>query len=131
MMRPILVHRASISCLLIAAQLSIAYGALNVEQIETSGDLSSPLPVFPGSDDGGLINNLGISTPEDSMVNGGQWSQNQDLFNNEGSFELASGGKNCTPRPNRRGKRRARRDDRSYCPATFQVRQRQSETSRL
>lgn len=122
MRRPSPVRRGNISFLLIFAQLSIAYGALSVEEFQTSGDPSSTLPFFPGSDNGGLTDNLGLSTPEDPIVDGSQWRQNQDLFSNEGNFELARGGKDCTSRPNRRGKRRAKRSDPSICPATFQVR---------
>lgn len=129
-MLPIPICRSSILVFLIVAQLSVAYGALNVEQIQTIGNPSSPIPVSPGSGDSGFTGNLALFTPEDPIVDGGQWGQNQNLFNNEGNFELASGGKDCTPEPSRRGKRRARRTDRSFCPATFQVRRYRSEDSR-
>ena len=123
MMDPVPICRGSISFFLIVAQLSLAYGALNVEPTQTSGGPSSPLPAFPGSGDGGFTGNLGLSIPEDPMVDGGQWKQNQDLFNNEGNLELASGGNGCTPGASGRGKRRARRSDPLFCPLNLQVSQ--------
>lgn len=114
-------YRGSISFVLIVAQLSVAYDPLNVHQIQTTGDPSSPLPVFPG-DDSGFTGISGISNPEDPMVDGGQRRQNQDSFNNDGNFELVSGGKGCPPGQNGRGKRRARRSNPEFCPATLQVR---------
>lgn len=117
-MRPIPICRGSLSFVLIVAQLSLAYGDLNVEPIQTSGGASSPLPAIPGSDDSGLTGNLGLSTPGDPIVDGGQ-----DLFNNEGNLELASGGKDCTPGASRGGKRRAKRSDPSFCPLNLQVSQ--------
>lgn len=117
-MRPIPICRGSISFVLIVAQLSLAYGALNVEPIQTNGAPSSPLPAIPASDDGGFTGNLGLSTPDNPIVDGGQ-----DLFNNEGNLELASGGKDCTSGASRRGKRRAKRSDPSFCPLNLQVSQ--------
>ena len=123
MVGPVTICRGSISFVLIVAQLSLAYDALNVEPIQTSGGPSSPLPAFPGSDDGGFTGILGLSTPEDPMVDGSQFKQSQDLSNNEGNFELASGEKDCTPGASRRGKRRARRSDPSFCPLNLKVSQ--------
>lgn len=50
------------------------------------------------------------------MLDGAQGKQNQDPVNNGGNFELTSGDTDCTSRPERR-------DDRTLCPNTLQVRQ--------
>lgn len=118
-----LICRACISFCLIVVQLSVVSGTLNVEQFQSSSDPSSSLPLFPGPDGSGFTGNLGLSTPQSLMVDGAQWKQNQDPVNNGGNFKLASGDTNCTPRPERRGKRRVRRDDPTFCPNTPQVRQ--------
>lgn len=112
-MYPISRCRGSVSFCLIVVQLSIASGTLNVEQIQSGSDPSSSLSLFPGPDDSGFTGSLGLSSSEALMV----------PFNNGGDFELASGDNNCAPRPKRRGKRRARRDDQTFCPSNLQVRQ--------
>lgn len=113
-MHPITMYRGSIWFFLIVAQLSAVSGTLNVEQITTSSsDPSSLPPLFPGPDDSVFTENIGLPSPEDLMV----------PFNNGGNFELASGGNNCAPGHKRRGERRARRDDQTFCPNNPQVRQ--------
>lgn len=57
------------------------------------------------------------------MLDEAQGKQNQDPVNSGGNFELTSGDTDCTSRPERRGTRRVRRDDRTLCPDTLQVRQ--------
>lgn len=113
--------RGTILCCLIVVQvvqLSVASGSsLNVEQFQSGSDPgSSSLSLFPGpGGDSGLTGgNLGLSSSSDGLM---------VPFNNGGDFELAIGDKNCAPGPKRRGKRRARRDDQTFCPSNFQVRQ--------
>lgn len=112
-MYPISMCRGSISFCLIVVQLSVASGTLNIEQFQSDSDPSSSPSLFPGPDGSGFTGNLGLSSSDSLMV----------PFNNGGDFELASGDKNCAPGPKRRGKRRARRDDQTFCPNNLQVRQ--------